>query len=172
MSAGSNQRGGRNVGMKCGGGFNHGGKQQQQNSQNRSVVQCYSCGQHGHYAGQCPKTAGSSASNSTGQSVNQRINQAQRHRGSSGARGGRGGNCQGGRRIRFSGLNVLYDIEGYEYQVDDDGTSSWKRKKTTLPHCRRIFIKNRETKKNSHRSSFRAEHCILSVTCGFSGVLE
>ena len=40
MRAGSNQRGGRSMGMKRGGGFNHNGKQQQQNSQNRSVVQC------------------------------------------------------------------------------------------------------------------------------------
>ena len=84
-------------------------------------MQYYSCGQYGHYAAQCPKAAGSSASNSTGRSVKQRSNQAQRRGGSSGARGGRGGNRQGGRRTRFSGLNVVYDAEGYEYQVDDDG---------------------------------------------------
>ena len=111
MSAGSEQRG----------GYNHNGKQQKQNGQNRSAVQCYSCGQYEHYAGQCSKTAGSSTSKSTGQSVNQRSNQAQRRGGSSGARGGRGGNRQGGRRIRFLGLNVEYDAEGYKYQVDDDG---------------------------------------------------
>ena len=121
MNAGSNQRGGRSMGMKRGGGLNHNGKQQQQNSQNRLAVQCYSCLQYGHYVGQCPKTAGNSTSNSTGQSVNQRSNQAQRRGGSSGARVGRGGNRQGGRRIRFSGLNVVYDAGGYEYQVDDDG---------------------------------------------------
>ena len=51
-------------------------------------------------------------------------------------------------------------------------TPFWKRSKTTLPHCSRIFIKIRETKKNSHRSSFRAENCILSFTCRFSGILE
>ena len=27
----------------------------------------------------------------------------------------------GGRRPRFSGLQVVYDAEGYEYQVDEDG---------------------------------------------------
>ena len=36
-----------------------------------------------------------------------------------GSRGNRRGN--GGRRARFSGLRVVYDAEGYEYQVDEDG---------------------------------------------------
>ena len=27
----------------------------------------------------------------------------------------------GGRRARFLGLHVVYDADGYEYQVDDDG---------------------------------------------------
>ena len=34
---------------------------------------------------------------------------------------GIGGNRGRGRRARFSGLNVVYDSEGYEYPVDDQG---------------------------------------------------
>ena len=36
---------------------------------------------------------------------------------------GRGGNRRGGgnRRTHFSGLNVVYDAEGNEYPVDEDG---------------------------------------------------
>ena len=54
--------------------------------------------------------------------MNQRSNFAQA-RGSRGARGGNRGNRRGngGRRARFSGLQVVYDADGYEYQVDDDG---------------------------------------------------
>ena len=40
-----------------------------------------------------------------------------------GNRNGRGGNRRGGgnRRTRFSGLNVVYDAEGNEYLVDENG---------------------------------------------------
>ena len=41
-----------------------------------------------------------------------------------GARGGfreNIGNQRGGRRTRFSGLNVVYDEDGIEYQVDENG---------------------------------------------------
>ena len=48
--------------------------------------------------------------------MNQRSNFAQ-------ARGSRGGNRRGGgnRRTRFSGLNVVYDAEGNEYPIDENG---------------------------------------------------
>ena len=40
-----------------------------------------------------------------------------------GTRGGVRGNRRGGgnRRTRFSGLNVVYDAEGNEYPIDEDG---------------------------------------------------
>ena len=118
-NAGQNQRGGRGSGGRRGGGWNRG---RQGGSQNRTAVQCYNCGQYGHYAGQCPKGASGSGSSSTGQSVNQRTAFAQNRGGSRGARGGSGGNRRGGnRRTRFSGLSVVYDADGFEYQVDDDG---------------------------------------------------
>ena len=117
-----NQRGGRGIGGRRGGGWSR-GRQGGSSTQNRSGVQCYTCGQYGHYSGQCPRAASTSGSSATAQSVNQRSNFAQARGGSRGARGGARGNRRGngGRRARFSGLHVVYDAEGYEYQVDDDG---------------------------------------------------
>ena len=86
--------------------------------QTRAGIQCFNCGQYGHYASQCPKGASTSGSSSTAQSVNQRSNFAQA-RGGQGRRGNRRGG--GNRRTRFSGLNVVYDAEGNEYPIDEDG---------------------------------------------------
>ena len=49
--------------------------------------------------------------------MNQRSNFAQVR----GQRGGIRGNRRGGRRARFSGLDVIYDVEGNEYLVDENG---------------------------------------------------
>ena len=51
--------------------------------------------------------------------MNQRSNFAQVR----GNRGGNRGNRRGGsnRRTHFSGLNVVYDAEGNEYPIDEDG---------------------------------------------------
>ena len=49
--------------------------------------------------------------------MNQRSNAAQAR----GSRGGFRGNRRGGRRTRFSGIEVLYDAEGNEYPVDENG---------------------------------------------------
>ena len=112
------QQGGRGNGGRRGGGWNRGRRGGQSTTQTRTGIQCFNCGQYGHYASQCPKGASTSGSSSTAQSVNQRSNFAQ-------ARGGqgRGGNRRGGgnRRTRFSGLNVVYDAEGNEYPIDEDG---------------------------------------------------
>ena len=117
-----NQRGGRGTGGRRGSGWNR-GRQGGVSTQGRAGVQCYTCGQYGHYSAQCPRSASTSGSNASAQSVNQRSNFAQARGGSRGARGGFSGNRRGNgrRRTRFSGLNVVYDAEGYEYQVDDDG---------------------------------------------------
>ena len=116
------QRGGRGIGGRRGGGWNR-GRQGGTSTQNRSGIQCYTCGQYGHYSAQCPRAASTSGSSATAQSVNQRSNFAQARGGTRGARGGSRGNRRGngGRRTRFSGLQVVYDAEGYEYQVDEDG---------------------------------------------------
>ena len=118
-----NQRGGRRIGGRSGGGWSRGRQGGGTLTQSKSSVQCYNCGQYEHYAGQCPKGASGSGSSRTAQSVNQRSNFAQARGGSRGGRGGQGGNKRGNgrRRTWFSGLNVVYDAEGYEYQVDDDG---------------------------------------------------
>ena len=115
------QRGGRGIGCR-GGGWNR-GRQGGTSTQNRSGIQCYTCGQYGHYSAQCPRAASTSGSSATAQSVNQRSNFAQARGGTRGAHGGSRGNRRGngGRRTRFSGLQVVYDAEGYEYQVDEDG---------------------------------------------------
>ena len=49
--------------------------------------------------------------------MNQRSNAAQVR----GSRGGFRGNRRGGRRARFSGIDVIYDTEGNEYPVDENG---------------------------------------------------
>ena len=113
------QQGGRGNGGRRGGGWNRGRRGGQSTiQQTRAGIQCFNCGQYGHYASQCPKGASTSGSSSTAQSVNQRSNVAQAHGGQ-----GRGGNRRGGgnRRTRFSGLNVVYDEEGNEYPIDEDG---------------------------------------------------
>ena len=110
-------------GGRSSGGWSRGRQAGGTSTQSKSGVQCYNCDQYGHYAGQCPKRASGSGSSGTAQSVNQRSNFAQARGGSRGGRGGQGRNRRGNgrRRTRFSGLNVVYDAEGYEYQVDDDG---------------------------------------------------
>ena len=63
--------------------------------------------------------ASTSGSSGTAQSVNQHSTFAQNR----GNRNGRGGNRRGGgnRGTRFSGLTIVYDAEGNEYPVDEDG---------------------------------------------------
>ena len=120
-NVGPNQQRGRGYGGRRGGGWNRGRQGgQQQATQAKTGTQCFSCGQYGHYASQCPRTASGSGSSNTAQSVNQRSNNAQ-VRGQQ--RGGFRGNRRGGngRRARFSGLNVIYDTEGNEYPVDENG---------------------------------------------------
>ena len=120
-NAGQNQRGGCGIGGRRGGGWSH-ERQSGSGPKNHTTVQCYNCGQYGHYVGQCPKAASGSGSSSTGQSVNQRTAFAQNRGGTRGARGGSGGNRRGGnKKTRFLGLNVVYDADGFEYEVDDDG---------------------------------------------------
>ena len=113
------QQGGRGNGGRRGGGWNHGRRGGQGTTQQtKTGIQCFNCGQYGHYASQCPKEASTSGSSSTAQSVNQHSNFAQA-RGGQGRRGNRRGG--GNRRTRFSGLNVVYDAEGNEYPIDEDG---------------------------------------------------
>ena len=65
------------------------------------------CGVRGHLARDCPQNAGTSRG---GRAPNTAYVQR-----------GTGGNRSRGRRARFGGLNVVYDSEGYEYPVDDQG---------------------------------------------------
>ena len=72
---------------------------------------CYVCGVRGHLARDCPQGTIACRGGSTSTSVNQSKN-LQR---------GIFGNRSRGRRSRLSGLNVVYDAEGQEYPVDDNG---------------------------------------------------
>ena len=72
------QQGRRGNGGRRGGGWNRGRRGGQSTTQQaRTGIQCFNCGQYGHYASQCPRGASTSGSSSTAQSVNQRSNFAQ-----------------------------------------------------------------------------------------------
>ena len=117
-NVGVSQPGGRGIGGRRGGGWNHGRRGGTTTTQTKSGTQCFNCGQYGHYASQCPRAASTSGSSGTAQPANQRSNFGQACGGQ-----GRGGNRRGGgnRRTRFSGLNVVYDAEVNEYLIDEDG---------------------------------------------------
>ena len=91
---------GRNFGRRF--GQRSGGRQA-----GTDPLACYVCGVRGHLARDCPQNSGTSRG---GRAPNTAYVQR-----------GTGGNRSRGRRTRFSGLNVVYDSEGYEYPVDDNG---------------------------------------------------
>ena len=71
---------------------------------------CYRCGVRGHLARGCPQSrqARSTGSNSTKNAPS--------------FKSGRGGPRRGrGRQVRFGGMGVVYDKEGNECPVDDEG---------------------------------------------------
>ena len=95
---------GRGRGRNFGGRFGQrsGGRQA-----GTDPLACYVCGVRGYLARDCPQNAGTSRGSRNPNTV-----YVQR---------GTGGNRSRGRRTRFSGLNVVYDSESYEYPVDDQG---------------------------------------------------
>ena len=77
----------------------------------------YRCGVHGHLAHDCPQSGQSQSigSNSTKNAPS--------------FKSGRGGPRRGrGRQVRFGGMGVVYDEEGNEYPVDDEG-------QIYIPYC-------------------------------------
>ena len=114
---GGNTRGGRGNPWfpGRGRGRNFGGRMGQRSGGRSNTpadpLACYVCGVRGHLARDCPQGTSASRGGSTSSSVNQSRN-VQR---------GTFSNRSRGRRTRFSGLNVVYDAEGQEYPVDDNG---------------------------------------------------
>ena len=99
---------------------------------------CYRCGVHGHLARGCPNTSAQSLTLSGGGSGPTRGSSFKS--GQSGPRHGRGRGR--GRQVRFGGMNVLYDAEGYEYPVDNYGQIYIPSKlNRLLPRCMRRKIK-------------------------------
>ena len=72
---------------------------------------CYVCGVRGPLAHDCPQGTSASRGGSTSTNVNQ----------SRFVQRGTSSNRSRGRRTRFSRLNVVYNAEGQEYPVDDNG---------------------------------------------------
>lgn len=71
---------------------------------------CYACGVCSHLAYKCPQNTSISRGNGASTIKEQpRSVQSAAHR------------SRGNRRSRFSGLNVVYDEDGYEYPIDDEG---------------------------------------------------
>ena len=80
-------------------------------SANFDPLACFRCGVRGHLARDCPQAAPSQGSVNAGPS-----------RGTFSRSGQPGPKNRGrGRRVRFGGLNVLYDEDGTAYPVDDAG---------------------------------------------------
>ena len=104
---------GMSRGMSSGRGRNSGGRGR--GSGGFDPLACYRCGVHGHLARDCPSTSSQLLTLSGGSSGPTRGSSFKS--GQSGPKRGRGR----GRQVRFTGMNVLYDAEGYEYLVDDYG---------------------------------------------------
>ena len=104
------RRGGSSMGSARGNARGRGGRGRSY-SVNFDPLACYRCGVRGHLARDCPQAAQSQGS------VNDRPS-----RGTFSKSGHQGPRNRGrGRRVRFGGLNVLYDEDGNSYPVDDAG---------------------------------------------------
>ena len=107
-------RGGRGQssgGRRTGGGGRRGGRAGSSYA-SYDPLACYQCGVRGHLARDCPQKAASQGSGVTGPfrgKTSQSVQKGTRGRG------------RGGRPVRFSGLNVVYDEEGNQYPIDDAG---------------------------------------------------
>ena len=96
---------GRNAGERMGQRFG------ERSNAPADPLACYVCEVRGHLARDCPQVTSASRGGSTSSIVNQ----------SRFVQRGTSSNRSRGRRTRFSGLNVVYDAEGQEYPVDDNG---------------------------------------------------
>ena len=103
-------RGGNSMGSARGNTRGRGGRGSR-GSVNFDPLACYRCGVRGHLARDCPQPTQSQGSNNAGPS-----------RGTFSQSGQKGPRGRGrGRRVRFGGLNILYDEDGTAYPVDDAG---------------------------------------------------
>ena len=103
-------RGGNSMGSARGNTRGRGGRGSR-GSVNFDPLACYCCGVRGHLARDCPQPTQSQGSNNAGPS-----------RGTFSQSGQKGPRGRGrGRRVRFGGLNILYDEDGTAYPVDDAG---------------------------------------------------
>ena len=101
--------GGRKSG---GGGRGRGGRSGVSSwSVNFDPLACYRCGVCGHLARDCPQAAQSQGSGNAVPS-----------RGRFSQSGQKGPRTRGrGRQTRFGAMGIVYDDEGYEYPIDDNG---------------------------------------------------
>ena len=104
---------GMSRGMSSGRGQNSGGRGHGLGG--FDPLACYRCGVRGHLACDCPSTSTQSLTLSGGSFAPTRGSSFKY--GQSVPRHGR----QRGRQVRFGGLNVVYDEEGYEYPIDNFG---------------------------------------------------
>ena len=103
-------RGGRGGGRR--GGNSGGSRGAKSGTGSYDPLACYRCGVRGHLARDCPQNMQSQGGSNAGSSRGKFSQSVQR---------GTKGRGRGGRQVRFSALNVLYDDEGNQYPVDDAG---------------------------------------------------
>ena len=105
---------GGSSGGRRGGGRRGGGGRMGQRSSTGSYdpLACYRCGVRGHLARDCPHNAQSQGSGVANPSRGRSLQSVQK---------GTRGRGRGNRQVRFSGLSVLYDDEGNQYPIDDQG---------------------------------------------------
>ena len=108
----SNMRGRGNSGGRRGGGRRGGRGGQRSSTGSYDPLACYRCGVRGHLARDCPQNMQSQGSGVANPSRGKSFQSVQR---------GTRGRGRGNRQVRFSGLSVLYDDEGNQYPIDDEG---------------------------------------------------
>ena len=80
---------------------------------NYDPLACYRCGVRGHLARNCPQTSTAQTQGSGNAGPSRRVFTQ------SGQKGPK--NRGRGRQARFGAMGIVYDAEGYEYPIDEEG---------------------------------------------------
>ena len=118
------------------GGNRGGGRGGRTGAGSYDPLACYRCGVRGHLARDCPQKAQSSGSGNVVPS-----------RGAFNKSGHKGPRNRGrGRQTRFGAMGIVYDEEGYEYPIDDQG-------QLYIPYCPELTVASGETEEEKDKTT-------------------